>query len=191
MKIYSANFYAGSTVQFAQKLLGAYLIHESEQGVTVGRIVETEAYLSCNDPACHAARGMTKRNAPMFGPAGTAYVYQIYGMYHCFNVVTSDTGVGEAVLIRALEPVDGIDLMQQRRGRKEIKDLCSGPGKLVAAMGITVDLNGQSLMTSPLKIGYQGRKNFAIVTTTRIGINVGADLPLRFYIADNKYISKK
>lgn len=191
MRIYSQSFYSGNTVEVAKKLLGTYLIHQTPQGTTVGKIVETEAYLSCDDPACHAARGMTKRNAPMFGPAGTAYVYKIYGLYHCFNVVTNREGVGEAVLIRALEPVEGIPLMQERRGKTVLKELCSGPAKLVTALGITVDLNGSSLIEGPLKIGYSGRRDFAIVTTTRIGINVGADLPLRFYIAGNKFISKK
>lgn len=191
MRIYSQSFYRGSTVEMAKKLLGTYLIHETPEGTTAGKIVETEAYLSCNDPACHAARGMTKRNAPMFGPAGTAYVYKIYGMYHCFNVVTNQEGVGEAVLIRALEPIEGIPLMQERRGKNEPKDLCSGPAKLVDALGITVDLNGSSLVHGPLKIGYRKGDDFDIVTTTRIGISEGADLPLRFYIAGNKFISKK
>lgn len=191
LRIYQPEFYSKNTVEVARELLGTFLIHETEEGVTVGKIVETEAYLCSKDPACHAANGMTNRNEPMFGPPGTVYVYQIYGIYMCFNAVTNREGVGEAVLIRALEPVDGITLMQKRRGKTTLKDLCSGPAKLVIAMGITMDLNGTSLYTGPLKIGYEGGKNFGIHTTTRIGISEGAELPLRFYMEGNSYISKK
>lgn len=189
--VYSTNFFLRPTEEVARDLLGAILLHETEEGVTAGMIVETEAYLSCNDPACHAACGMTKRNAPMFGKPGTVYVYKIYGMHCCFNVVTGPEGRGEAVLVRALEPIAGIELMQKRRGKKDLRDLCSGPAKLVEAMGITLDLNGASLMEGPLYLLRRRRRPQAIVTTTRVGISKGADLPLRFYIAGNPYVSVK
>ncbi|MEG6617061.1 DNA-3-methyladenine glycosylase [Peptococcaceae bacterium 1198_IL3148] len=184
------NFYQRDTVQVAKELLGCKLVHCSPSGITVGIIVETEAYMQIGDPACHASRGMTKRNQVMFGPPGKAYVYFTYGMHYCFNVVTNDEGVGDAVLIRALEPVDGIELMQHRRQRERLWDLCSGPAKLVQAMGITKEHNGSDLTQGPITI-YAGHRVKDIVTTTRIGIKEGAELPLRFYIAGNKYISKK
>ncbi len=184
-----------NTIQVAKQLLGALLIHETSEGKTVGRIVETEAYLQ-KDPACHASRGVTPRNKMMFGPAGHAYIYFIYGMYDCFNVVTAAEGVGEAVLIRALEPVEGLDLMQQRRQQKSKsqkifppKGLCNGPAKLVIAMGLSRTQNGQNLLEGNLKIELQKRKE-KMVTTTRIGIKEGADLPLRFYLRGNLFVSR-
>ncbi|QHT66634.1 DNA-3-methyladenine glycosylase [Rhodocytophaga rosea] len=189
------EFYQQDTISVAKQLLGAYLVHESEWGITSGRIVETEAYL-WGDPACHAYRRKTTRNAMMFGPPGNAYVYQIYGLHECINVVTAPVGVGEAVLIRALQPIEGIELMQQRRGMAEIKKLCNGPGKLVQAMGITRSMDGISLLTSACYIlspatlpEYQ--QPFEMVTTTRIGITQGADLPYRYYIAKNPHVSYK
>ena len=134
------------TVAAAQALLGAVLWHKTDDGITAGRIVETEAYVF-GDPACHASRGMTLRNAVMFGSPGKAYIYFIYGMYHCFNVVTRPKGMGEAVLIRALEPLEGIELMQQRRKKHDVRHLCNGPCKLVIALGIQRDQNGEVVIT--------------------------------------------
>ncbi len=188
----ASDFFDHSTVQVAQNLLGTFLIHDSPQGKTMGRIVETEAYLS-DDAACHASRGETKRNKVMFGPSGHAYIYFIYGMYYCLNVVTASKGVGEAVLIRALEPVEGIELMKKRRPKvSSLHQLCNGPAKLVLAMGIPSVLNGISFSKGPLNIlpGEKLLKN-QIITTTRIGISQAAHLPLRFYIKDNFFISKK
>jgi len=184
------SFYGRDTVTVARELLGCRLVHNSPQGLTVGRIVETEAYMQ-GDPACHASRGMTQRNRPMFGPPGYVYIYFIYGMYYCFNVVTDREGVGEAVLVRALEPMEGIPLMQSRRGKKKLTDLCSGPAKLIQAMGIKKEYNGMSLVGDKFFIAPRDIPEPEIVTTTRIGIKEGADLPLRFYIAGNKYISRK
>ena len=189
------SFYQHDTLSLSQQMLGTYLVHESEEGITVGKIVETEAYL-WGDPACHAYRRQTPRNAPMFGPAGYAYVYQIYGMHYCVNVVSSPEGVGEAVLIRALEPVVGIDLMEKRRHTYERRSLCSGPGKLVRAMGITRALNGTPLIDTPsvracLYLLPATDAPFDIITTTRIGITQGADLPYRFYVKGSPFISRK
>jgi DNA-3-methyladenine glycosylase len=188
-KILPRSFYARDTQIVAQELLGRYLVNYSSEGVAAGKIVETEAYLQ-NDPACHAARGMTRRNRVMFGPPGHAYIYFIYGMHYCFNAVTREEGVGEAVLIRALEPVAGIPLMQLRRGQKKITMLCSGPGKLVQALGIIKKQNGQDLTTGPLFICRGKKKDLSITRTTRIGIKNGTALPLRFYIVDSPFVSR-
>ncbi|MDB5051813.1 MAG: 3-methyladenine glycosylase [Fibrobacteres bacterium] len=193
------SFYARSTVEVARDLLGTVLVHDSPQGRAAGRIVETEAYLR-DDPACHASRGPTSRNRPMFGPPGHAYLYLIYGMYHCFNVVTAPRGTGEAVLIRALEPVEGMALMARRRGTDKPKALCSGPGKLVIALGMGMSLNGADLRRGPLAILPSASYPFPagedpslgnIKVTTRIGITQAAHLPLRFYLEGNPFISKK
>ena len=186
------NLFDLDTLSVAKNLLGYTLIHESLEGVTAGVIVETEAYLQ-DDPACHAYRRKSVRNAPMFGEAGTIYVYQIYGMHFCVNISTNKKDVGEAVLIRALEPIIGIDLMQTKRNTDVLKNLCSGPGKLVQALGIHKLMNDWHILNSDLKIvapKIQMPDN-EIVTTTRIGITQGIDLPYRFYLKDNKFVSKK
>lgn len=195
------SFYSGhDTLNLAKQLLGCELVHESEDGLTSGIIVETEAYLQ-NDPACHAFWKRTPRNEPMFLPAGMAYVYQIYGIYYCFNVVSAEKEVGEAVLIRALEPKEGIHLMTQRRkelgvSKKlnyNLKDLCSGPSKLVQAMGITKSQSRNSLTEGNLYIKHSVPSDFSTFVTTRIGIaeGKGNELPYRFYIENNSFISKK
>lgn len=186
----SNDLFQKDTITVAKELLGMYLVHETKEGKTIGKIVETEAYLQ-KDPGSHSHKGMTKRNAQMFGKAGTAYVYLIYGMYHCFNVVTNKQGVGEAVLIRALEPVEGISLMQKRRKTTDEKSLCNGPGKLVLAMGITKNHNGADLLKGSLRLlSQEKREHFKIATSTRIGISVGTELPYRFFIQDNPFVSK-
>ncbi|GAB6157301.1 DNA-3-methyladenine glycosylase [Desulfotomaculum varum] len=183
-------FYARDTVLVARELLGTLLVHINDEGITVGKIVETEAYLQ-GDPACHAARGMTPRNSVMFGPPGRAYVYFTYGMHYCFNVVTAAAGIGEAVLIRAVEPLAGLHLMKKRRGRERLTELCAGPARLVQAFGITKEHNKADLTNGPLFIAAAAEPPPQIHVTTRIGIKEGADLPLRFYIKGNKFISKK
>ena len=205
------NFYEQhDTLTLAQLLLGCELVHESRAGTTAGIIVETEGYIT-GDPACHAYRRETKRNAAMFGPAGTLYVYQIYNHYNCINVVTGPEGVGEAVLIRALEPTEGIDLMEHRRNEAfktgferyrsnsidaatadGLKNLTNGPGKLVIALGISrAEHNFSSLTTGEISIRGPVRHDFEMVTTTRIGIKFGADLPYRYYVKGNRFISRK
>jgi len=180
------------TLTIAKELLGYTFVHESVEGTAGGIIVETEAYLQ-GDPACHAYRRKSVRNAPMFGEAGTIYVYQIYGMHFCVNISTNKKDVGEAVLIRALQPTLGVELMQARRNTEEIKNLCSGPGKLVQALGIHKQMNNWHILDSDLKIISPSVQivESEIVTTTRIGITQGADLPYRFYLKDNKFVSRK
>lgn len=193
LNILSRDFYAHETTVIARALLGRILVHETSRGTVAGRIVETEAYLT-DDPACHAHAGKkTPRTAVMFGPPGTAYIYLVYGMHHCFNVVTGPEGTGEAVLIRALEPVCGIELMRVNRNQSSLHNLCSGPGKLVYAMDITRALNARTLTEPPLYLAdsWVGAEEFSTITTTRIGISKGADLPLRFYIKDSPFISRK
>ncbi len=192
------SFYQKPTKTIARSLLGCYLVHESPQGISAGRIVETEAYLFRNDPACHAHRGLTRRNATMFGPAGHAYIYLIYGMYYCFNVVTGQEGVGEAVLLRALEPVAGIKLMINRRHTEKTQNLCSGPGKLVLAMGLRREDNGADLRSSSLYIvgraakfsGIEPILRPRIISAPRIGISTAKDLPLRYFVASCPWVSK-
>ncbi len=191
MKNLSAEFYSRPTPDIARNLLGKVLVHHTQHGVTAGRIVETEAYLFHGDPACHAARGRTRRNEAMFGSPGTAYVYLIYGMYHCINVVTAPEGEGEAVLIRALEPMQGLPLMAMRRGCENIKMLTSGPGKLCRAMGIDLQQNGADLSKGLLYLADDGFQPGGIITSGRIGISVGAELPLRFYLDENLFVSRK
>lgn len=196
--IASNRFFQQPTVQLAKALLGTFLMHKTAEGEAGGRIVETEAYLYEGDPACHAHRGMTKRNAAMFGPAGIAYIYLIYGMHYCFNVVSGEPGRGEAVLIRALEPIKGIDLMKKRRRKDALWDLCSGPAKLVQALAIPAEANAACLRTGKIRIltrdSYHEMAAVSakpkVVCTTRIGISAGAELPLRFFIKDNEFVSR-
>lgn len=197
------SFFASyDTLTLAQKLLGCELVHDSPDGISSGIIVETEAYLQ-DDPACHAYNRRTSRTEPMFEIAGTIYVYQIYGIYQCVNVVSNKKGIGEAVLIRALQPSAGIDLMKARRNEKrhnrnkptkeiELTQLCNGPGKLVIAMGIDRAIHNNELFSaSRLYINPANKEKFEIVSTTRIGISVGIDLPYRFMIRNNPFVSKR
>lgn len=184
------EFYLQPTIDVARNLLGKTLVHDTEKGIIAGRIVETEAYL-CDDPACHASRGMTKRNAAMFGEAGHAYVYFTYGMYHCLNAVTAPEGVGEAVLIRAVEPLEGIEIMEANRGKEKLTDLASGPGKLCQAFGLDRRHNGLDLTEGELIIMDYGWIPQEIVTAARIGISLAADKPWRFYISGSHHVSKK
>jgi DNA-3-methyladenine glycosylase len=182
-------FYDRPAVEVARDLLGKVLVH----GATAGVIVETEAYLGGDDLASHSARGVTDRTRVIFGPPGHAYVYFIYGMYECLNLVCEPEGQPGCVLIRALEPVAGIEQMRERRplARKE-EDLASGPGKLTLAMGITRAQNGADVTRGALVVRAPAqRRHVEVAVTPRIGITQCADLPLRFVVRGNRFVSGK
>lgn len=185
------DFYARDTELVARDLLGCVLECHSDEGVASGRIVETEAYVGEHDLACHAAAGRTRRTEPLYGPPATSYVYFIYGVHWCFNAVTRDEGLPSAVLVRAIEPMEGVELMRSRRplAKKDLA-LSNGPGKLCAALGIGVRHNALRLNRPPILIraGLPVPKD-EVVITPRIGISASADLPLRWFIADNPYVS--
>ena len=177
----AASFYDRRTERVARDLLGAILRCVTPEGVAAGRIVETEAYLGEHDAACHAAAGRTARTEGLYGEPGTAYVYFTYGMHWCANAVTRRAGLPSAVLIRALEPLEGIALMRERRGPVGDRDLANGPAKLCEALGITGALNGVPLRRSPLTI-HRGTAvpDRAVAVTPRIGISKAVDRPLRW-----------
>lgn len=174
------DFYARNVVEVARECLGKILVH----GRTAGRIVETEAYLGVDDRASHSWHGITPRTKVIFGPPGYAYVYFIYGMYECLNFVCEPEGQAGCALIRAVEPLCGIDLMFRRRKKaRRIEDLASGPGKLTLALGITRKLNGTSLVRGPLTVRRLVEEPaFDIEVTPRVGIRHCAEWPLRFLL---------
>jgi DNA-3-methyladenine glycosylase len=180
-------FYARPAIEVARGLLGTILVH----GPTAGIIVETEAYLGGDDLAAHTARGITDRTRVIFGPPGHAYVYFIYGMYECLNLVAEPPGQPGCVLIRALEPIAGIDLMQRRRpAAHKPEQLANGPGKLTLAMAITRRHNGVDVTRGDLVVRHpRVPLEFEIAVTPRIGITKCVDLPLRFLIAGNRFVS--
>jgi DNA-3-methyladenine glycosylase len=186
------EFYARETELVARDLLGCVLECQTPGGVARGHIVETEAYLGEHDLACHAAAGRTRRTAPLYGPPGTAYVYFIYGVHWCFNAVTREEGKPSAVLVRAVEPLEGLELMRGRRpsARRPV-DVTNGPGKLCAALGIDVRHNELRLDRLPIRI-LEGPSipRDAVVVTPRIGISESADWPLRWFVAGNPYVSR-
>jgi DNA-3-methyladenine glycosylase len=191
------SFYVPSAGAVARQLLGHWLIRNTTEGPCGGPIVETEAYLR-DDPACHAAPGLTARNRVMFGPPGHAYVYFIYGNHYCVNAVCQPEGVAEAVLIRAVEAEFGKEQMNRRRPVSQTRHLTNGPAKLCQAMLIDRALDGADFCDpdSPLIIAANPElKNFLecrgpIVTTTRIGITRAASLPLRFYLKRSEFVSR-
>ncbi len=192
-RVLPVSFYARPAELVATSLLGQILVKATTAGVCAGRIVETEAYLACGDEGCHAARGKTPRNSVMWEAPGTAYVYVIH-THCCINAVTGALNFPEAVLIRALEPLLGIELMQQRRNRQRLEDLTSGPGKLTQALGIGRDDNRSRLDWPPVYIAadvaHQGRP---VTVATRIGLAEGRgdDLMLRYYHSDSKCVLVK
>jgi DNA-3-methyladenine glycosylase len=185
-------FYERDTEIVARDLLGTVLECETDDGTASGIIVETEAYLGEHDLACHAAAGRTARTEPLYGAPGTSYVYFIYGMYWCFNAVTRAEGLPSAVLIRALEPLDGIALMHKRRPqvRSEV-ELNNGPGKLCTALAITGSMSSKSLQRKPLLL-REGEPvpDEQVEVTTRIGITRSADWPLRWIVRGNRFVSR-
>src|SRR4051794_7053743 len=187
-EILPRKFYARSTVEVAKDLLGKELVH----GKTAGIIVETEAYLGGDDLASHSARGITDRTRVIFGPPGHVYMYLIYGIYQCLNIVAEPAGQPGCVLIRAIEPTAGIESMKERRPAAKRKEaLANGPGKLTLAFGITRNFYGADITRGPLLIQRRVKEPaFRIKTTPRIGITHCADRPLRFIIDENPFVSR-
>lgn len=184
------NYFNQDALDLAPSLLGKILIHETSEGITIGMIVETEAY-SQEDAASHSFSGETPRTKAMFGPGGHAYIYFTYGMHYCFNVVSGPAGHGQGVLIRALQPIEGMDIMKKRRSKDEMKILCNGPAKLVQAMGITKSDYGKPLFNGNLRIEeykYIGKED--IVASPRVGISKEKDKMWRFYIKNSNFVSK-
>jgi DNA-3-methyladenine glycosylase len=183
----SRRFYERSVHEVARELIGCVVRH----GETAGRIVETESY-HMEEPACHAFAGVTERTRTLYGEPGRAYVYFSYGVHSLLNAVAEGEGVGAAVLIRALEPLDGVDLMRQRRGLERAEELCSGPGKLTQALGIGLSLNGSSLVDGPIELLARapGAREPRVVAGERIGITKAMELPWRFCDAGSRHVSR-
>jgi len=182
-----ASFYNRPVLDVARDLIGCVVTHHDCAGV----IVETEAYHE-SEPACHAFGGRTPRNRVLFGPPGRAYVYRSYGIHAMLNAVCEPEGVGAAVLIRALEPVEGLDHMRARRGMDAVRQLCSGPGKLTQALDIELHHNGTDLSSGPVRFSSRPRawRDVEISVDTRIGITQAAELPWRFTATGSRFLSK-
>jgi len=180
-------FFERPVLEVAHDLVGCVVTHDDTAGV----IVETEAYHE-SEAACHAYVGVTPRTRVLFGPPGRAYVYFSYGMHWMLNAVCEPAGVGAAVLIRALEPVDGIEHMRERRGLEAARQLCSGPGKLTQALGIAAELNDTDLLRGPIAFSDRPRawRDVAVDVDVRVGITKAADLPWRFVAAGNRFVSR-
>lgn len=187
------SFYARPTVEVARSLLGTVLLHRTDEGLLAGVIVEVEAYLGQDDPAAHSSAGRTARTRVIFGDPGHAYVYKIYGLHHCLNVVAEPGGTPGCVLVRALEPVCGIDAMRSRRVvARRADQIASGPAKLTQAMGIGIESYGADLLGEPLSIRLPHKEpEVKVRTTKRIGIRKAQELDLRFFIADNEHVSRR
>ena len=185
----SRKFYKRSTEKVAQEMLGKLLVHKTKEGMCKGRIVETEAYFGSKDPASHAYGKKTSRNFLMFGEPGKAYVYFCYGNHWLFNVVAKEDGNPGAVLVRALEPLYGLELMKHRRCVESVKELTNGPGKLTQAFGIEKSHNSLDLTGNDLFL-ESSKEKFEIVKAKRIGISKGKEKLLRFYIKNNEFVSR-
>jgi DNA-3-methyladenine glycosylase len=187
------SFYERKTIDVARDLVGMYLVRKHPDGTTIGKIVETEAYVGPEDKACHASRGRTPRTSVMFGAPGHAYVYFIYGFHNMLNIVTEPEGFPAAVLIRAVEPTEEIPLMQARRDMKDIRQLASGPGKLCDAFAIDRSLNGIDVCGSVLYVEDHNEPAGRIVSRPRVGVDYAGrwkNKPFRFLMAENRFISK-
>jgi DNA-3-methyladenine glycosylase len=197
MPVLSRDFYARPTLDVARALIGKVLVHQTPAGIASGVIVETEAYIGESDPACHAAPGPTTRNAPLYGPPGIAYVYLNYGIHYLVNAVTEPEGAPAAVLIRALEPLEGEGLMRRRRARGtgrlardfNTAELCRGPGNLTRALGITLRQNLSDLTQSALRIEDRRLATRDVAWTPRIGINVGVESEWRCVAVGSEAVS--
>ena len=195
-KLLGQDFYLrDDVVQIARDLIGKKLVTEFDGQITSGYITETEAYAGKGDQACHAHLGkFTKRTQVMYEPGGIAYVYLCYGIHHLFNIITNQKDHADAVLIRAIEPIDGIDLMLERRNmEKTKKNISAGPGNVSKALGITKTQNTKPVTADKIKV-YDTGKTSNIITSTRIGIGYAGDdvdLPWRFYDKDSKFVSKR
>lgn len=187
-KVLTREFYSRPTIEVARDLLGKVIVH----GDTAGMIVEVEAYLGGDDLAAHSARGVTDRTRVIFGPPGHAYVYLIYGMYDCLNLVAEKDGTPGCVLIRAVEPISGLDIMHQRRpAARRVEDLASGPGRLTLALGITRAANGADVTRGQITVReWQRAPKIHVETSARIGITHCADWPLRYFVRGNRYVSR-
>lgn len=183
------SFFNQKVEELANTLLGCELVHETPEGVTAGIIVETESYHE-TDEASHSYNGRTKRTEVMFGPPGHAYIYFTYGMHYCFNIVAEEEGIGAGVLIRALEPTRGIELMKKRRNQDNIHNLCNGPAKLVQAMGITKADYGKPLYKGNLYLNRPKTKDIKIAFGPRIGISKAQEKPWRFWMENNPFVSR-
>ena len=187
MRTLAPDFYARPVVEVAPDLVGCVVEHDGCSGV----IVETEAYHD-SEPACHAYVGLTPRTATLFGPPGRAYVYRSYGVHAMLNAVSEADGVGAAVLVRALEPLAGLDAMRARRGLERLEDLCSGPGRLTQALGIGLDLNGSDLSTGPIRLEPRSRTRSerVLATAPRVRITKAVELPWRFTAEGSRFVSR-
>jgi DNA-3-methyladenine glycosylase len=184
------EFYQRPTLEVAKDLLGKQLVHRSPEGVTAGIIVETEAYVGTEDPACHAAKGRRPFCETMWAEAGRAYIYRTHGRYHCLNVVTERAEFPAAALIRAIEPTLGLDLMLRRRGIDQIRLLTSGPSRLCIAMGLSRELDGLDLTGERLFVEDAGIEVARVERSGRIGISSGQDRPWRFFVVGNQFVSR-
>ncbi|UCD18396.1 MAG: DNA-3-methyladenine glycosylase [Candidatus Zixiibacteriota bacterium] len=183
------SFYCRPTLKVARELIGKFLIYDTGRGRLAARLVEAEAYIGEDDPACHAAVGRTGRNAVMYGPGGFSYIYFIYGMYYCLNVVTESQGFPAAVLIRAAEPIEGIEVMRSRYENPGRNLLTNGPGKLCKAFGLSRGQNGIDLTGQKLYFEDRGYKPEMIELSERVGIKKAIDRKWRFFESFSPYVS--